>query len=233
MRPLRAMGVLCFAAAPVIGDEIALTFDIISGSLTMDVSPDGWATPDSVSGAMDGTFGVAIYASDGHIGESDTFVLTQSAMTNTEALDLTILGLMTANIYPGSAVFMDFAPVAPGHLGAGGAGTISTDVYAEILVSITGLASTPLESNTWAGEPLDFDVIITTSARMSDTVAVNLHGTFGVKIWSTGAEATFTLDLIIDVTGTAHYPPEPALSGLCALGIAGAGSWLRRRRQLR
>jgi len=224
---------LCFAVTPVIGNVVNFEFDIVAGSLTVDVSPDGVATPDPVTVNMAGTFGVTIYASDGHIGESDTFVLTQSDMYNTETVELTLMGLATVNIYPGSAAFLDFAPVAPGHLGPGGVGAISTDAYLEALVIVTGLLDTPLDTRTWAGVPLDFGVIITTSARMSDTVVVNIHGTFGYEIGVTAITQTLTLDLIVDVTGTAHYPPEPALGGLCALGVAGAGSWLRRRRQSR
>ena len=41
---------------------------------------------------------------------------------------------------------------------------------------------------------------------------------------------TITLDLIFSVEGTAHVVPDPALGGLTALGLGGAGAWLRRRR---
>ncbi len=233
MRVLGVIGVVCFAAAPVMGSAVNFQFDIVAGSLTVDVSPDGVASPDPVTVSMGGTFGMTIYASDGHIGESDTFVLSQSNMHNTDVAELTLMGLATALIPAGGAQFLDFAPVAPGHIGPGGLGAVDTDVYVEVVAVVTGVLNTTLDTRTWAGVPLDFDVVITTSARVSDTVAVNIHGTFGYEIGVTAITQTLTLDLIVDVAGTAHYPPEPALGGLCALGVAGAGSWLRRRRQVR
>ena len=230
MRLLGVMGVLCFAAVPVYGATMNIDFDIIAGSLTVDTSPDGIATPDPVTVLMDGTFGMTIYASDGHIGESDTFILRDSGMVNSESIEISLMGLATANIGVQSAAFKNFAPVAPGHIGPGGVGVIETDAYVEIVAIVSGLLNTTLDTKMWAGTPLPFLVTIGTSGVLTDIVTVNIHGTFGFEIGVTAITQTLTLDLIVDVIGTAHVVPDPALGGFTALGLAGAGAWLRRRR---
>ena len=224
------MGVLCLAATPVMGAAMDIDFDIVAGSLTVDTSPDGIASPDPVTVNMDGTFGMTIYASDGHIGESDTFILTTSGMNNSETIEISLMGLATASLGPGAASFQDFAPVAPGHIGPGGVGVITTDAYVEIVAIVSGLLNTTLDTKMWAGTPLPFIVTISTSGRYTDTVTVNIHGTFGFEIGVTAITQTLTLDLIVDVIGTAHVVPDPALGGFTALGLAGAGAWLRHRR---
>lgn len=223
-------GVLCSVAAPAMGAAWMWDFDIVAGSLTVDMSPDGVATPDPVTVSMAGTFGMVIYASDGHIGQSDTFILRDSLAYNTEEVELSLMGLATARIGICSALFRDFAPVAPGHIGPGGISVISTDAYAEALVIVSGLVNTTLDTQTWAGVPLDFTVTVNSSAEMYDIVTVNIHGTFGYEVGMTGITLTLTLDLIVDVLGTVHWLPEPTLAGLVAMGLGGAGTWLRRRR---
>jgi len=212
------------------GAAMDLQFDIVAGSLTVDVSPDGVASPDPVTVNMAGTFGMTIYASDGHIGESDTFILTHSGMTNSETVEVVLMGLATAFIPGGGAEFVDFAPAAPGHIGPGGVSVIETDVYVEVIAVVTGILNTTLDTKTWAGTPLPFLVSVSTSGTFTDVVTVNIHGTFGYEIGVTAITQTITLDLIVDVVGTAHVVPDPALGGFTALGLAGAGAWLRRRR---
>jgi len=230
MRLLGVMGVLCLAATPVMGAAMDLDFDVVAGSLTIDTSPDGIASPDPVTALVDGTFGMVIYASDGHIGESDTFILTGSHMGNSEGLELSLMGLATAKVGIQSAVFKDFAPVAPGHIGPGGVGVLETDAYLELVVVVSGLLNTTLDTRMWAGEPLPYIVTISTSGVATDIVTVNILGTFGFEIGVTAITQTLTLDLIVDIVGTAHVVPDPALGGFTALGLAGAGAWLRRRR---
>jgi len=212
------------------GAAMPIEFDIIAGSLTVDTSPDGIASPDPVTVNMTGTFGMTIYASDGHIGESDTFILTASDMSNSESITIVLMGLATAEVGIQSASFKDFAAVAPGHIGPGGVGVIETDSYLEMVVIVTGLLNTTLDTKMWAGEPLPYIVTITTSVEYTDIVTVNIHGTFGFEIGVTAITQTLTLDLIVDIVGTAHVVPDPALGGFTALGLAGAGAWLRRRR---
>ena len=64
----------------------------------------------------------------------------------------------------------------------------------------------------------------------SDVMAANIGLSFPYEIGIAELSITLTLDLIVDVTGTAHVVPDPALGGLTALGLGGAGAWLRRRR---
>ena len=230
MRITTTAVILCFAAVPALGDALDLEFEVISGTFSLEVEPNGVAWPDIIPSGVDGTFGMTVYASDGHIGESDTFILTESDLYNTDEMTVVFTSLFTVTIGPQSAHFLDFAPVAPGHIGPGGVGTISTDVYLEAILNITGLMDTPLTTHTWNGEPLDLGLTITTSVNESDIVQVNLHGTFAALEALGTAFQTMTINMVIDVVGTAHVTPDPALGGLTLLGLAGASAWLRRRR---
>ena len=227
MRLAGTLGVLCFAVAPAFGAAETYTFQVTSGTLTVDTSPDDIAVPDPVTVSMGGTFGMVIYqASDTAVGTSDTFVLGGSNMSNTELVELSLLGVATARISPGNAIFGDFAMVEPGHVGDP---NIETDVYLEIVAIVTGLLNTTLDTNMWAEKILPFQVTVPPTAG-SQTLTVNIHGTFGFEIGVTAITQTLTLDLIVDIVGTAHVAPDPALGGLTALGLGGAGAWLRRRR---
>ncbi len=229
MRISTTAAVLCFAAVPALGDALDLEFDVTSGTITF-YDPNGLVLPDCIPAGMDGTFGVTVYASNGHIGESDTFILTDSDLYNTDEAVVSLQSLITVTIGPQSAHFLDFAPVAPGHIGPGGVGTISTDVYMEAILNITGLMDTPFTTHTWNGEPLDLGLIITTSVNESDVVQATLHGTFFALEACGTVFQTMTINMVIDVVGTAHVTPDPALGGLTLLGLVGASAWLRRRR---
>ena len=230
MRSASALCILCVAAAPTFGDPVTYSFDVISGSLTMDVSPDGIASPDPATVAMGGTFGVTIYQSNGHIGESDTFLLEDCGLYNTEAAEICLMGMVTAYLDPGSAQFLDFAPDGPGHIGPGGTAHADTDVFLDMYLYVPGVSMGWYETETWAGELLPFDLTFTTSVGGSDVLIVTLGGTWAFEIGVGDITQTITLDLIVDVVGTAHVVPDPALGGLSALGLIGAGAWLRRRR---
>ena len=244
MRLLGVLGVLCFAVAPTMAGPVNIecnpggmgiipgAFDVIAGVLVVDVSPDGIASPDPVTVGVDGTFGLTIYASDGHIGESDTFTLGPSGIYNSETVAISLLNLATATILPADAVFLDFAPATPGHIGPGGIGIIETDVYIEVLAYVTGLLNTTLDTRSWAGELMPFLVGISTTVIVEESgvITAGIMGTFVYEIGVSDISQTLTLDLIIDIIGTAHMVPDPAFGGLTALGLAGAGAWLRRRR---
>ena len=227
MRLAGMLGVLCFAVAPAFGGAVNYTFQVTSGTLAVDTSPDGVATPDPVTVNMAGTFGMVIYqASDQAVGASDTFVLGASNAYNTELVELSLMGLATAKISPGSAGFKDFAMVAPGHVGNP---NIQTDVYLDIVAVVSGLLNTTLDTKMWAEKILDFQVTVPPTGG-SQTLTVNIQGTFGFEIGVTAITQTLTLDLIVNIVGTAHVVPDPALGGLTALGLGGAGAWIRRRR---
>jgi len=225
------LGVMCFAVAPAFGGTVNYTFEVVSGSVALDVSPDGVATPDPVTASVAGTFGVTIYQQgEMHIGASDTFTVGAANIYNTAPLHLTLMGLATADILPGGVAFKEFAPVAPGHIPPGGQAMIETDVYVEVLAFVTGLLNTTLDTQTWAGEVLAFPLTITTSVQGSGIATATLGGSFGYEIGVTAITQTLTLDLIISIVGTAHVVPDPALGGLTALGLGGAATWIRRRR---
>ncbi len=223
--------VLCVAVAPALADPVTYTFNVTSGTLSMDTSPDGAVEPDPLTGALAGTFALTVYQSNGHIGESGTFILEDAALTNTELLDFSLMGLGRCSIYPDSTRFLDFAPSSPGHIGSSGTAVVDTDAYVEFTVLITGTLNTTLTTANWAGEPRPLDMTFTTSGTSSDVLTVGLAGTlFSYDIGVRAITTTITFDLIIDVVGTAHIVPSPALGGLSALGLAGAAAWLRRWR---
>jgi len=229
MRSLTFAGVLCVVAAPGLGDPVTYTFDVTSGSVSVDTTPDGLMYPDPATAGQDGTFCLTVYQSNGHIGESDTFVLADCDVYNTESLVMGLQNILTVHVYPSSAHILDFAPAAAGHLGPGGQASVGTDVYVDAFVIITGLMDSWLMTRCWAGELSDFDVTLTTSASQSDVLQASIHGTFGYEIGFTATSETLTFDLVVDTVGTAHVVPDPALGGLTALGLSLSGVWLRRR----
>jgi len=231
MRFASAAVVLCVVAAPTFADAVTYTFDVTSGSMLLDMSPDGVMSPDPASSGIGGTFAVTIYQSNGHIGESDTFMLQDAGLYNTDLISVSIMSIATAHVYPGSAQFLDFAPDGPDHIGPGGVAAVETDVFVDIAVTVEGtIGSSGFWTSGWAGRLLPFDMSFTTSQSESDVLVVTVGGTFSYEIGVTAVSQTLTLDLIVNAVGTAHVVPDPALGGLSALGLIGGGAWLRRRR---
>jgi hypothetical protein len=223
------------------GAAIEYTFTVTGGSLLIDAAPDGLATPDPITVGVQGSFNAIINDGENHIGVSDTIALSSAAISNADTVAISLLGLATATINPGSAVFTGFhepgnigSPTLPVHIADAGPGlgeaTVIGDVTVDAYVIVTGLIETNLITSTNAGEALAFPITITTSADASETVTLNLGATFVYEIGVSDISNTITLDLIIDISGTAHVVPDPAFGGLTALGLAGAGAWLRRRR---
>jgi hypothetical protein len=207
-------------ASPVVYE-----FDVVAGSLFLNIEGVG-----STGSGMNGTFSMTLYQSDGHIGESDTFVLGDAFLFNTGTTALNLLGLATATVQVGSARFLEFIQPDPAHIGPGGVAAVMTDAYLEATVLVTGAFTTTFDTSTQAGMLLPLDVMITTSGRESDIVTASIAINFPYEIGIPDLGFTLTLDLIVNVTGTAHVVPDPALGGLTALGLGGAGAWLRRRR---
>jgi hypothetical protein len=222
MRTLGILGVLCFIAAPVFGAPVLYTFNSTAGSVVLNVQGQG-----STSSGLAGTFEVLINQSNGHVGTSDTFLLGAAGLANTSTLQLGLAGLATATLDTGKARFLAFGQAAPGHVPSS---VVNTDVYLSATIFITGLTTTTFKANTWAGTLLPFAVNISTSQVTSDVIHTSVGGTFGYAIGITDVSLTLTLDLVVNIEGTAHAVPDPALGGLTALGLGGAGAWLRRRR---
>jgi len=224
MRSLGILGVLCIVAAPLAASPVLYTFNITQGGVVLNVQGQG-----STNSGLAGTFAVDIMQSNGHVGVSDTFLLGASNFTNTQTMKLSLAGLVTATINPGAAKFLSFGQTAPGHI-EGVPTTIGTDVYLSATIFLTGLTNTTFKANTWAGTTLPFSVNISTSQAYSDVIHTVISGTFGYAVGVTDVSLTLTLDLVVSIEGTAHAIPDPALGGLTALGLGGAGAWLRRRR---
>ena len=225
MRVGGIVAVVCLLAAPVMAGPVLYEFDVVAGVIDLNIEGVG-----STSSGMGGTFGIIIYQSDCHIGESDTFIVDGSFLYNTDPTLLVLAGIATANIQAMSARIMDFASEV-GHIPPGGGPiVIGTDAYLEATVLISGAFTTTFSTATWAGVPLPVSVAISTSGERSDIVTAMIGIWFPYEIGIPEFGTTLTLDLIVSVIGTAHVVPDPALGGLTALGLGGAGAWLRRRR---
>jgi len=231
MRFTGVLGVVCILAAPALGVPVTYSFDLTSGSMTVTMRDWQWSA--NATSGMDGTFAVTVYQSDGHVGESDTFVLEDSSLLNTDAMAFPYGSMnLAANLAPGSIRLLDFAPDGPDHIGPGGVAAVDTDVFVDVAITVEGtIGSSGFWTSGWAGRLLPFDMSFTTSQSKSDVLVVTVGGTFGYEIGNTVISQTITLDLIVDVVGTAHVVPDPALGGLVAMGLGGAGTWLRRRRR--
>jgi hypothetical protein len=202
-------------------------FDVVAG--TIDLSIEGVG---STGSGMDGAFGIIVYQSDGHIGESDTFIMESAGLYNSGHIALGIGGLVTAHILPGSAWILDFIQPVPGHIGPGGVGHADVDGVLNVTVFVSGAFVTTFYTHTSIGAAvLPLDMMISTSVTESDIVTASLIFVMPYTVGIPDITMTLTLDLIIDLIGTAHVVPDPALGGLTALGLGGAGAWLRRRRR--
>jgi MYXO-CTERM domain-containing protein len=207
-------------AAPV-----TYTFQVQSGGIVFSEALLG-----STTSGIAGSFAVTIYQSDGHIGESDTFVLSDAALSNVGDLRLNVKGLATASILDTSARFLDFNSEV-GHIAGNGVpSVVNSDIYVEVTAVVTGSFNTTFSTKTWAGIPLPFEMSFTTSQAESSIMTGTLALAFPYSIGVPDLSMTLTLDLVVDVIATAHVVPDPAFGGLTALGLGAAGAWLRRRR---
>ncbi len=218
--------VLCLAAAPTFAGMERYTFNATAGSMVFNVQGQG-----STSSAVGGTFAVTIFDRSAHFGASDTFMLEDANLYNTAVLRLGLAGVVTASITPHSARFLDFAPVGWGHVtGNNVAATVNTDVYSEATIMSTGLYNFAFATKVWAKTLLPYQMSFSTSVYRSGVINASILGTYEIITGISEIGLTMTLDLILNVQGTAHAIPDPSLGGLTALGLGGAGLWLRRRR---
>ncbi|MBN1342584.1 MAG: hypothetical protein JXQ73_07890 [Phycisphaerae bacterium] len=230
MRGVCAAVVVCLLVGTAWAEPVLYVFDVTDGSLSIDFIPDEIAVPDPLTGALGGTFAMTIYQSNGHIGESDTFVLEDADLHNTGQLSFTLDNLSRGTIDPGNLTVLDFAPDGPGHIGPGGAATVSSDLFLDASIFVTGLLTTSFSTATWAGTLLPIDLTFTTSVVASNVLTADITAGYAWEVGFSDISATLTLDIMIEATGTAHVVPDPALGGLIAMGLGVGGTWLRRRR---
>jgi hypothetical protein len=210
-------------AVPAMG----LQFDVTQGSIQMTIAPAGVGNPQTVATGAVGTFDLGI--PPGHIMDSMSITVDDVDIVNTGTLHTVLIGVATADITAGSMRFTDFSTAAPGHLYAGAANPVGSS-YLEVTVFVTGQMYTTFATGAWGGSPLT-TVILPSSQAQELTSVVSASLTYGY-IWEIGISAigaTLTMDFVVSLAGTAHVP-EPALGSLVALGLGGAGAWLRRRR---
>ncbi len=229
MRSIAAIAVVLLAVSPVLGDAITYTYQVTSGTLTLDVEPNDLVVPDPVTMAGGGTFAVTFYSDDDEIGESDTFVIQSAALSNAESVSVDVLllgspaGTITAQ--PGGLYISQFSVVTPGHLDADGIGSTLTDVFGggNVDVYIPGLYVGPASDNSWSVQPetydLDFDIV------GGLPVSVTMDGTFTYEytipgMLGEGPEFGHGVEM------NAILIPEPGTVGLLFLGMA---ALLRRR----
>lgn len=222
MRSLGILGVLCVVAVPAFAAPVLYTFNSTAGTVQLNVEGQG-----KTSSGLAGTYTLSIDAGNGHVGDGDAFLLGAAGLANTSTMKLGLAGIVTANIKPGGANFLSFAPAAPGVVPTS---VVATDVYLSATIFLTGLTTTTFKASQWAGTLLPFTVNVSTSAAQSDIIYSSITGTFAYAVGVTDVALTLTLDLVVNIEGTAHAVPDPALGGLTALGLGGAGAWLRRRR---
>jgi len=229
MRSLAAVAMLCVMAGAAMGDPVEYVFDVTSATAIVDILPDGVVDPDPFTVLADGTFSMILYQSDNHVGQSDTFVLGAANVTNTEEIVVAISTVATATLSAGSARLLDFDMSEPAHIGPGGAATVVADIDVEATAYISGVISSTIATRLITPDA-EFDMLLSTSVTGSDVLTATIDGAFSYEYAIAEISQTLTLDIVVNVVGTAHVVPDPSLGGLTALGIAGAGVWLRRRR---
>jgi len=109
MRILTLCGVWCAAITPVMGASIAYTFDVTSGSVVR-------LNNQTASNPLEGTFAITVSQAADRIAPSDTFLLGDANMHNTQAIVVSMAGFATATIQPGDFRFVTFRPKGPGHI---------------------------------------------------------------------------------------------------------------------
>ncbi len=242
MRWISVLGVLCFAVVPAFGHVVEYTFNLdpnYSRSY-IEVTIQGEGSTDM---DLAGSFCATINQSDGHIGSSDTFALgcatgSGANITNTTGGEIDVLGgFLTASVGAGDLRLVAFDanyPTGGIHIGEGGEFSHSSGAHIEASVTVVvyGLINTTI-TTAIASEVVAISGTISTSVYESDTILLNINALAAdLPIEVTELATTFYLDLEVHLEGTAHMTPDPVLGGLIALGLGGAGTWLRRRRRV-
>jgi hypothetical protein len=206
---------------------MAIQFDVTSGSVTMVIGPPGVGNPQTVSSPVTGTFDLGL--PPGHIGDSTSVTLDDVDIQNTAAMKTVLIAVATADIGVGSMKFTDFTTNVPGHLMGGVANPVGSG-YMEVTVLVIGEMYTTFSTSILGSSPLTtVTMAASQTVALSETIAAGVSFGYTWEIGISSLSATLTMDFVIALEGTAHVP-EPALGSLVALGLGGAGAWLRRRR---
>jgi hypothetical protein len=229
VRSLYMIAVVCLILPPAYAGMATYTYEVTSGTLTLDVEPNGLVSPDPVNIVFGGTFSVTFDSDDGSIGESDTFILQDAGLHNTEQITVDVFmflfsGTITAPV--GGLYITDFAPVAWGHLDADGIGSLQTDVYGggHIYINLPGIYVGWGTENTWSEQvetyDLDFEIVD------GLPVAVTMVGAFTYLYYipDIGGGPEFGQGVEIH----AQLIPEPTVVGLVVLAWGGAVRFRRR-----
>ncbi len=235
MRWIGVLGVLCLAVLPAFGDPVTYTFDVIRSNSDIALTIQGVG---STLMSTNGTFTVSVNQSDDHIDSSDILLLTDLDIANTETGILYVGEALTVTLGLGDIRLTDFIEdpnYTPAHIGEGGTFSTQAGVAAEVALAMTGLFTTTVSGDTSGGVPVVIDGTITTSAEHSDTITMTLDflpSTIPVTMMLFSQTFTLFVNLDVHLEATAHQAPDPSLGGLIALGLGGAGTWLRRRRRV-
>jgi hypothetical protein len=221
--PLVVVSVLATSASAT---PVLYTFDLTRGNLgiAFGMTPNWYE--------FDGTFAAVIESDDGHIGESDWVTPTDCSIVSTEDITFLLMGTTTVTIAAGNAGLLDFAPEPASrsaHIGPGGVGELTTDAYVGAIMVLTGSIEDTYTFLGWAGQDVVLDMTVSTSVAGSDILTIGLSGWFTYVLDIPEVGHTFDMYVLVDIEGTAHVVPEPALAGLTSLGVGAAGVWLRRR----
>jgi hypothetical protein len=229
---MRAASVLCVLYAtsvPALGEAVTYVYEVTDGTLTLDVEPNGLIAPDPVDMLLGGTFAVTIYDDNGTVGESDTFVLADADLYNAEELvvDLYFGGTGTITAPVGNLYISDFSVVTAGHIGSDDTGSTDTDVYGggSIYIDLPWWSSWGSDE-TWSEETETWNLAFGIVDGVPWTVTVDGAFTYEYSIPDLGAAPGMGQGVAFE----AILIPEPTVLGLAALGLGGAGAWLRRQR---
>jgi len=183
------------------------TFQIDPDHSTVEIygEPNHLFIPPVVSSRVDGTFNLAGFLGDGITGPNESFQLIGGAILNTEEMVTVLAGINTASIGPGHVRFLDFdlGDDDVGQIDPNGVGSVSTESYLEATIFVAGMLATTFSTAAWS-EPTPWDVAVNPPAN--GVVTANLAGRYRYEIGLTSLSATLTLDIVIDVLGTAPLP---------------------------
>ncbi len=227
------VGVVCLTALPVLAGPVNYTFEVSSGSFSIDVLPDNFVTPDPVDVPLGGTFAITIYDDDGQLGPGDTFTLGAANIYNAEQKVLSFVAYAGTATFPaGGTKIVGFDTDTPGQISEGPIGTIDPDVHVVSDLVVAGI------TDPWYCWMNGYWYYETWSRLEVETFTIAFQVDQGIPVGVTlDGEFTYTyrmggLDVgqigqSVQLQG--FVIPEPGSVGLIALAVGAAATRLRRR----